>query len=86
MNEESKELHITIAVSGWVSDKGTDISENFKLPWAALQNTREQYCVRYESSYLVELGKALEYFLGFAVSMGVQGNQSRSQFINLEPN
>jgi len=69
LNDEGKELHITIAVSGWLSDKGPDA---FRLPWKSLQNTREQYCVRYESSYLLELGTALDYFLGFAVSMGVQ--------------
>lgn len=62
-------MHVTIAVSGWLTEKGPDA---FKLPWIGLQNTREQYCIRYESSYLHELGSALEYFLGFAVSMGVQ--------------
>ena len=66
---DGKSLAITILISGWISDKSEDA---FKTPWIALQNTREQYCLRYESNYLVELGKALEYFLGFAVSMGVQ--------------
>ena len=66
---EGKELCVTIAVSGWISDKGDNAFTN---PWKCLQNTREQYCIRYESNYLLELGKALDYFLGFAVSMGVQ--------------
>lgn len=64
-----KELHITIAVSGWISDKSTDA---FLNPWRCLQHTREQYSIRYESSYLLELGRALEYFLGFVASMAAQ--------------
>lgn len=65
---DGKSLEITVLVSGWISDRGPDA---FKTPWVAVQNTREQYCVRYESNYLLELGRALEYFLGFAISMGV---------------
>lgn len=66
---ENKELCITIAVSGWISDKGEDA---FKKPWLSLQNTREQYCVRYESNYLCELGRALDLVLGIAVQQAVQ--------------
>ena len=31
-----------------------------------------QYCLRYESQYLLELGKAMDYLLQFALSMAVQ--------------
>lgn len=31
-----------------------------------------QYCLRYESQYLRELGQAMDYLLQFALSMAVQ--------------
>lgn len=31
-----------------------------------------QYCLRYESQYLLELGQAMDYLLQFALSMAVQ--------------
>jgi len=34
--------------------------------------SREQYYLRYESAYLLELGRAMEYILSFAVSMAAQ--------------
>ncbi|CAN8016945.1 unnamed protein product, partial [Ixodes persulcatus] len=43
-----------------------------KKPWRTLQNSREQYCLRYESSYLLELGHAIDYLFSFAVSMAAQ--------------
>jgi hypothetical protein len=64
-----RELHLTIAISGWVSEEGP---QAFQEPWKTLMNTREQYCIRYESSYLLELGRAMDYFLSFAVSMAAQ--------------
>ncbi|CAG2116706.1 unnamed protein product, partial [Medioppia subpectinata] len=64
-----RELHLTIAISGWVTQEG---AQAFKEPWISLLNSREQYCIRYESSYLLELGRAMDYFLGFAVSMAAQ--------------
>lgn len=38
------ELHITIAVSGWLSDEEPD---NFTRPWRPLLNSREQYFLRW---------------------------------------
>ncbi|XP_054155077.1 transmembrane and coiled-coil domain-containing protein 4-like isoform X2 [Oppia nitens] len=64
-----RELHLTIAISGWVSQEG---AQAFKEPWLSLLNSREQYCIRYESAYLLELGRAMDYFLSFAVSMAAQ--------------
>ncbi|RWS32023.1 transmembrane and coiled-coil domain-containing protein-like protein [Leptotrombidium deliense] len=66
---KGRELHLTIAVSGWITEEG---SHAFQKPWMSLMNSREQYCVRYESSYLLELGRAMDYFLSFAVSMAAQ--------------
>lgn len=34
--------------------------------------SREQYTLRYESKYLVELGRAIDYFMSIAVSVAVQ--------------
>lgn len=66
---QGRELHLTIAISGWVSEEGP---EAFQVPWRTLMNTREQYCIRYESTYLLELGRAMDYLLSFAVSMAAQ--------------
>lgn len=64
-----RQLHITIAISGWLTDLESD---NFTRPWQSLFCSREQYYLRYESSYLLELGQALDYILSFAVSMAAQ--------------
>uniref|UniRef100_A0A147BQR7 Putative transmembrane and coiled-coil domain-containing proteinconserved plasma membrane protein n=1 Tax=Ixodes ricinus TaxID=34613 RepID=A0A147BQR7_IXORI len=66
---EGRGLHVTLAVSGWLSD---DEPGALKKPWRTLQNSREQYCLRYESSYLLELGHAIDYLFSFAVSMAAQ--------------
>ena len=66
---DDRALHLTIAVSGWI----TNTNENaFTSPWQTLEHSQEQYSLRYESSYLLELGRAFDYFLGFAVSMAAQ--------------
>lgn len=64
-----KQLHITIAISGWLTDEQCD---NFTRPWRILFDSREQYYLRYESTYLLELGKALDLIINFAVSMAAQ--------------
>ncbi|XP_075236400.1 transmembrane and coiled-coil domain-containing protein 4-like [Lycorma delicatula] len=64
-----QQLHITIAVSGWLKD---DCEDNFTRPWLCLDSSNEQYYLRYESSYLLELGKAMDYFLSIAVSVATQ--------------
>ncbi|KAK8395637.1 hypothetical protein O3P69_005623 [Scylla paramamosain] len=66
---DGSHLHITIAISGWLTKEGT---EEFSKPWLRLYHSREQYCLRYESQYLLELGKAMDYLLQFALSMAVQ--------------
>ncbi|KAL1465220.1 hypothetical protein WDU94_004807 [Cyamophila willieti] len=65
----SKPLHISIAIHGWLTDE-TD--ESFMKPWTDLEHSKEQYYLCYESSYLVELGKAMDYIYSFAVSMATQ--------------
>ncbi|XP_077510774.1 transmembrane and coiled-coil domain-containing protein 4-like isoform X1 [Amblyomma americanum] len=66
---EGKGLHITLAISGWLSDEDPGA---LKRPWRTLMNSREQYVLRYESSYLLELGHAIDYLFSFAVSMAAQ--------------
>jgi len=65
----TQQLHITIAISGWLSD---DQHDNFTRPWRSLFSSREQYYLRYESAYLLELGRAMDLILSFAVSMAAQ--------------
>ncbi|CAH1724300.1 unnamed protein product [Aphis gossypii] len=62
-------LHITIVISGWLND---DKETSYSKPWEYLRDSPEQYYLRYESSYLLEFGKAMEYFFSFAVSVAVQ--------------
>ncbi|KAK3105277.1 hypothetical protein FSP39_021535 [Pinctada imbricata] len=63
-----KQLHITIAISGWLSDHVTD----FKIPWQHLAESREQYTLRWESKYLKQLGTAMDYIFNTAMSMATQ--------------
>ncbi|OWF40311.1 transmembrane and coiled-coil domain-containing protein 4-like [Mizuhopecten yessoensis] len=64
----AKQLHITLAVSGWLSTSMTD----FRYPWYSLAESREQYSLRWESKYLIQLGQALDYLLGGAMSVATQ--------------
>ncbi|KAJ8321020.1 hypothetical protein KUTeg_002607, partial [Tegillarca granosa] len=63
-----KQLHITIAVTGWL----TSDMQDFKVPWRSLSESEEQYCVRWESKYLIQLGKAFDYILSGVMSVATQ--------------
>jgi hypothetical protein len=65
-----RNLHVTIAVSGWLNDETGE--KGFWIPWKNLNISQEQYCIMYESPYLLELGRAVDYLLSFAVSMAAQ--------------
>jgi hypothetical protein len=65
----SSQLHIAIAVSGWLTEETDD---NFKRPWRCLSSSKEQYFLRYESSYLKELGQALNLAVSAAVTVAAQ--------------
>lgn len=67
--DDQTSLTITIAVSGWVSDER---DQSFSKPWKFLRHTKEQYCIRYESKYLLELSRAMDYLLSFVVSYATQ--------------
>lgn len=62
-----RNLHVTIAISGWLNDQTGE--KGFWTPWKNLKISQEQYCLMYESQYLLELGRAVDYLLSFAVSM-----------------
>lgn len=46
--------------------------ENFTKPWKNLFNGREQYYLKYESSYLLELGKAMDYIVKGVATFATQ--------------
>ncbi|KAH9514075.1 Transmembrane and coiled-coil domain-containing protein 4 [Bulinus truncatus] len=64
----SNQLHITIAVTGWLTNEFRD----FKQPWKNLAESREQYILRYETKYLVQMGEALDYIFNSAMTMAAQ--------------
>ncbi|XP_015585021.1 transmembrane and coiled-coil domain-containing protein 4 isoform X2 [Cephus cinctus] len=64
-----RQLHIAIAVTGWLNDREPD---NVVRPWRCLAVSREQYALRYETKYLIELGEALNYILSMAMSAATQ--------------
>ncbi|EFO24887.2 hypothetical protein LOAG_03591 [Loa loa] len=66
---EGQSLHCILAVSGWIEDQGERV---FQQQWRHLWMSREQYVLRYESKYLAELGRAIDYLTSFAVSLAVQ--------------
>ncbi|CAD6199748.1 unnamed protein product [Caenorhabditis auriculariae] len=68
---EGTDLHCTLVVSGWVEDDTTP-EQAFEYQWRHIKHSREQYSLRYESKYLTELGNAIEYLMGFAVSVAIQ--------------
>ncbi|KAI6184487.1 hypothetical protein M3Y97_00601600 [Aphelenchoides bicaudatus] len=68
---EGKSLHCVLCVSGWVNEK-EEAEELFKADWEHLQLAAEQYTLRYESKYMIELGKAIEYFVSIAASYAIQ--------------
>ncbi|VDN44761.1 unnamed protein product, partial [Gongylonema pulchrum] len=66
---EGRSLHCVLAISGWIEDEGEFI---YHQQWRHLWMSHEQYILRYESKYLLELGRAIDYLMSFAVSVAVQ--------------
>ncbi|NXU56137.1 TMCO4 protein, partial [Turnix velox] len=66
---EGKQLHITIAITGWLC---TGKYGSFTAPWSSLLHSSEQYCLAWESKYLMELGNALDSLLNGFVNMMAQ--------------
>ncbi|XP_010220059.1 PREDICTED: transmembrane and coiled-coil domain-containing protein 4, partial [Tinamus guttatus] len=66
---EGKQLHITIAITGWLC---TGKYGSFTAPWSSMLQSREQYCLAWESKYLMELGNAFESLLNGFVNLMAQ--------------
>ncbi|NWW54412.1 TMCO4 protein, partial [Pedionomus torquatus] len=66
---EGRQLHITIAITGWLC---TGKYGSFTAPWSSMLQSREQYCLAWESKYLMELGNALDSLLNGFVNMMAQ--------------
>lgn len=66
---EGRQLHITIAITGWLA---SGKYRTFSAPWAALARSQEQYCLAWEAKYLMELGNALETVLSGLANMVAQ--------------
>ncbi|XP_066838423.1 transmembrane and coiled-coil domain-containing protein 4 isoform X2 [Anser cygnoides] len=66
---EGKQLHITIAITGWLC---AGKYGSFTAPWSSLLQSSEQYCLAWESKYLMELGSALDSLLNGFVNMMAQ--------------
>ncbi|KAG8431947.1 hypothetical protein GDO86_019055, partial [Hymenochirus boettgeri] len=64
-----RQLHISIAVTGWLS---TGKYGSFVAPWQSLFHSSEQYCLAWESKYLMELGNALDSLVNGLVNMVAQ--------------
>ncbi|KAK3721617.1 hypothetical protein QZH41_008295 [Actinostola sp. cb2023] len=58
-------LNVVIAVSGWLKeDEGNAFKQcGFQEPWKKMILGREQYCLKWESKYITELGSAISSFL-----------------------
>ncbi|ELU07125.1 hypothetical protein CAPTEDRAFT_150011 [Capitella teleta] len=69
---EGRQLHVTIAVSGWLAEDNPGWWFYFKAAWKCLASSREQYVLRFESKYLKELGKAINYLYQFAINTAAQ--------------
>ncbi|XP_025068936.1 transmembrane and coiled-coil domain-containing protein 4 isoform X3 [Alligator sinensis] len=66
---EGKQLHITIAITGWLC---TGKYGSFTAPWSSMLQSSEQYCLAWESKYLMELGNALDSLLNGLVNIMAQ--------------
>ncbi|XP_075046737.1 transmembrane and coiled-coil domain-containing protein 4 [Mixophyes fleayi] len=64
-----RQLRICIAITGWLS---TGKYGSFAAPWQSLLHCTEQYCLAWESKYLMELGNALDTLLNGLVNMVAQ--------------
>ncbi|GFO07061.1 transmembrane and coiled-coil domain-containing protein 4 [Plakobranchus ocellatus] len=64
----TNQLHITIALTGWLTNQHRD----FREPWHNLAESKEQYTLKWETKYLVQLGEAIDYVFNSAVTMAAQ--------------
>ena len=44
----------------------------FKTAWMGLANSKEQYVLKYESKYLLQMGTAMDYLVAIAINAATQ--------------
>uniref|UniRef100_A0A8D0E0Q7 Transmembrane and coiled-coil domains 4 n=1 Tax=Salvator merianae TaxID=96440 RepID=A0A8D0E0Q7_SALMN len=66
---EGRQLHVAVAITGWLS---TGKYGSFTAPWSSMLQSKEQYCLAWESKYLMELGNTLDSLLNGLVNMMAQ--------------
>ncbi|XP_066527439.1 transmembrane and coiled-coil domain-containing protein 4 isoform X3 [Hoplias malabaricus] len=64
-----KHLHLTVAVTGWLC---SGKYSSFQAPWCSLGACGEQYCLKWESRYLLDLGCVLDSLWDGLVSIVAQ--------------
>uniref|UniRef100_A0A673ISS5 Transmembrane and coiled-coil domain-containing protein 4-like n=1 Tax=Sinocyclocheilus rhinocerous TaxID=307959 RepID=A0A673ISS5_9TELE len=64
-----KHLHLTVAVTGWLC---SGKYSSFQAPWSSLGACGEQYCLKWESRYLLDLGSILDSLWDGLVSVVAQ--------------
>ncbi|XP_051515525.1 transmembrane and coiled-coil domain-containing protein 4 isoform X1 [Myxocyprinus asiaticus] len=64
-----KHLHLTITVTGWLC---SGKYSSFQAPWSSLGACGEQYCLKWESRYLLDLGSILDSLWDGLVSVVAQ--------------
>ncbi|KAB5546215.1 hypothetical protein PHYPO_G00069510 [Pangasianodon hypophthalmus] len=64
-----KHLHVTVAVTGWLC---SGKYSSFQAPWQSLGACGEQYCLKWESRYLQNLGSVLDTLWDGLVSIVAQ--------------
>uniref|UniRef100_A0A8B9LP60 Transmembrane and coiled-coil domains 4 n=1 Tax=Astyanax mexicanus TaxID=7994 RepID=A0A8B9LP60_ASTMX len=64
-----KHLHLTVAVTGWLC---SGKYSSFQAPWRSLGSCGEQYCLKWESRYLRDLGCILDSLWDGLVSVVAQ--------------
>ncbi|XP_076874529.1 transmembrane and coiled-coil domain-containing protein 4 [Brachyhypopomus gauderio] len=64
-----KHLHLTVAVTGWLS---SGKYSSFQAPWSSLGACGEQYCLKWETRYLRDLGSVLDSLWDGLVSIVAQ--------------
>lgn len=57
----------------WLNWIRISFSDAFTWPWRFVEASKEQYSLRYESKYLLQMGNLVEYLYSFAVSYAIQG-------------
>ncbi|KAF4078091.1 hypothetical protein AMELA_G00195260 [Ameiurus melas] len=64
-----KHLHVTVTVTGWLC---SGKYSSFQAPWRSLGSCGEQYCLKWESRYLLDLGSVLDTLWDGLVSVVAQ--------------